>query len=399
MLKTLLCLIIIVLISFNLHSVSNFAAIFTLFNPSAENLAFGLDAGTADIWHRNPLSVWSNPAKLGYYKGLSFGYSRDAWLDKVDVLNDLYHNSSYLSFGWKGIGISLPFVNNNQKFGTILDLGEQVQTDENGNYLGTYNPYETCSEFAVGVNTLEFLANLSENSFKDNIYNLSYYTDLSLGYSFNYIFSDLVLEGTVQPEQDVKLKAKSHFHNIGLIARVSPFNSQNYEILNIDFTGGIKYLNISEEKINYPNSGSDANPLPYGTKTAISGRLALNLEDMLSKSTLLNNPANNFISSFCKDLLSIYASYEENKYGDRSTEYDKGVEFGLLNIFYLRSGEHSDNYGLSGKISGYGINLSYKNWFHLQYNHVSFPGGGLQETQEKSDYMINVNILKIIENI
>jgi hypothetical protein len=78
----------------SLFGIREFACMFTLINPSATDVAFGLGSGTANIWNTNPLSVWSNPAKLGYHKNLAFGYSNDSWFENVVWIDfDMYHDN------------------------------------------------------------------------------------------------------------------------------------------------------------------------------------------------------------------------------------------------------------------------------------------------------------------
>ncbi len=63
--------------------VQNSREFFTQINPSATNVAFGIQSGTAYIWGNNPLNSWSNPALLAYNQGLSWGWSRDPWFEDV----------------------------------------------------------------------------------------------------------------------------------------------------------------------------------------------------------------------------------------------------------------------------------------------------------------------------
>ncbi|HHE38844.1 MAG TPA: hypothetical protein ENL20_09770, partial [Candidatus Cloacimonetes bacterium] len=68
-------ILILLLISIEMFATYEYACPFTLINPSATDVAFGNYSGCANIWNQNPLDVWSNPAKLGYFTGFSFGYS------------------------------------------------------------------------------------------------------------------------------------------------------------------------------------------------------------------------------------------------------------------------------------------------------------------------------------
>jgi len=86
------------------------------------------------------LGAWSNPAKLGYHNGFAFGYSDDPWF--AEIFHDMYHRSSYISYGWNGIGILLPAPSSHEKWGTFMSYGEQIQMDEDGNIIGTFESYD-----------------------------------------------------------------------------------------------------------------------------------------------------------------------------------------------------------------------------------------------------------------
>ncbi len=252
-----------------MYSISEFGCIFTLFNPSATDVAFGLKSGTANIWNTSPLSVWSNPAKLGYHNGFAYGYSHDPWFE--DVFPDMYHQSSYISYGWNGIGILLPAPSAKDHWGTVMSYGEQVQTDEFGNVLGTFESYEVCSKFAVGLNTLELISNFITNEHNRS---LQCYGDLSVGFNYDTIHSELVPEGTGVIPDSLTAIADAHSSGIGLIGMISPFNKINAlgGFCTLDITGGLYYLNHSKEEITYTYI-NDPDPLPWGTHSAFSSKV------------------------------------------------------------------------------------------------------------------------------
>ena len=88
--KKLIFLLIALLLLTQIFGITEFACIFTMINPSATDVAFGLGSGTANIWNTSPLSVWSNPAKLGYHNGFSYGYSHTPWFR--EIFHDMYHH-------------------------------------------------------------------------------------------------------------------------------------------------------------------------------------------------------------------------------------------------------------------------------------------------------------------
>jgi len=161
--------------------VQNSREFFTQINPSATNVAFGIQSGTAYIWGNNPLNSWSNPALLAYNQGLSWGWSRDPWFE--DVIKGMYINSSYLSYVNQDFGILIPMINANGKFGTTIDYGEQEAYDPNGNNFYTFHSHETCSRFAVAKKL--FRINILPNSENTDSFTLS------AGYDFRYITSNL----------------------------------------------------------------------------------------------------------------------------------------------------------------------------------------------------------------
>jgi hypothetical protein len=47
-----------------------------------------------------------------------------------------------------------------------------------------------------------------------------------------------------------------------------------------------------------------------------------------------------------------------------------------------------------GDTDGFGLNFNYKDIFQFQYNKTKFPGGELQDKQEKTDYMVRIDFIK-----
>ena len=363
------------------YASTEFAGIFTLINPSATNVAFGLESGTANIWDKSPLGVWNNPAKLGYYKGIAYGNSHDAWFD--NVIKGIYHDSSYLTFGWNGIGVLLPFVNYSNKLGTTLDYGEVSIVDPYDFTINTFYLYETCGQFAFGINYFEFVKNFICK--EETISKIQKYVDFSLGTGFDYFH---------------KVKADTFFSsnkvttaNIGGNLRLTPINVDN-ENLKFDISLGINFINIFKSKVTYKvDEVKYKYYLPYGNRTGVAGKLSfINIKNLADEYPLFYD--------ISKYLFSIYASYDNSKYGDNPSTWGKGIELTLLDIFSWRSGEYNDIDGhIVGDCKGWGVNLNYKDVVSFQYNYVVFPGGELQDTQEKNDVTFNVDIIKLINEL
>ncbi|MDP8269674.1 MAG: hypothetical protein P9L97_13200 [Candidatus Tenebribacter davisii] len=385
----MLMIFFLLICSLSVNAYNNPTCIFTMINPSATNSALGIVVGGANIWNQNPLDVWSNPAKLGYFDGFSLGYSHDSYLE--DVFDDIYFDSSYLNLGWKGIGLMLPMINNQAKFGSSFGYGDQDAYDEDGNFLGTFNSWESSSGFALGVNLLKFYGEMSDN---DKITQLQSYSDFSIGYNYNYVESELAPEGTGATEMGYLDNSASYTDGLGMIFRISPLNELNYSsflFFKSDIVYSLYYRNISKTIMDY---GDYDEPMPYATESAFSIRMAMGND--IFKGLIIYD----IISIFGKDILSINYLYGKSRAMDSDNAFGNGYDVTFLDIFSYRKGYYEDKEGnIEGKTSGYGINLNYKDLIHLQYNYAEIPGGDLQDIQEKEDYMLNINLLELLRKV
>jgi len=372
--KYRLLLLIILLVSAGyLTAGSHFTGVFTEINPSATTIAFGNQAGTAYIWGNNPLNSWSNPALLAYNNGLSWGWSRDPWFEKV--VSGLYINSSYISFANQDYGILIPMINASGKFGTTCDYGDQKVYDSWGHLLGTYNSYETCSRFAIAKKL--FHLNLLHNTGNSDSFTLSG------GYDFRYITSNLQLFFADSLDRDI---IHGTMHGLGLLGHFihhqrfpSPGSSLTFEV-----TSGYYQMNIFKNEIPY-ESGDE--PLPYGNRFGLTGKISYHFGNSISLPL-----------SFLQENISFCYVYDTQKFGDWENEWGSGYEFGFFNTLFLRWGEFHDVQGhIEGSTSGIGVKFNINNLVYFEYNYASFPGGELQATQRKEDLMISVDLMKVLK--
>ena len=378
--KNVLILFFILIIS-KLFCVGQFACIFTLLNPSATDVCFGNDSGAANIWNTNPLSVWSNPAKLGYHKSFAFGYSHDPWFEDVHGIDDMYLRSSYVSFGWNGIGILLPALCSNGRLGTCMDYGKQEMYDANDNYIGSFSAYESDTKFAIGINTLEIISNLIKNRQLTFLQNC---VELSLGYNYDIIYSKLGYHlGSSTP----KVEGKSFSTGIGGIFRLSlsKFFEDFDNLFVLDLTCGVYLLNPSKTEIKYPDE-TQKDPLPWGTRSAFSGKLSV----PLSTFTILEY---DIIQLFCENIFSFMFSFDESKLETNESKTNGyGFEYTFFDILSIRNGSYEDKDGeIIGDCLGFCLNFDYKKKIQIQYNFTKFPGGGMQETQNKWDILFRTD--------
>lgn len=384
--KNILILFFIFFIS-KLFCVSQSVCIFTLINPSATDVCFGSDSGAANIWNTSPLSVWSNPAKLGYHKGFAFGYSHDPWFEDVPGIDDTYLRSSYVSFGWNGIGILLPALCSNGKYGTCMDYGKQEIYDANGNYIGSFSAYESDTKFAIGINTLEIISNLIKNRQLTSLQNC---VELSLGYNYDIIYSklgDYGQSGSSTPENE----GKGFSTGFGGIFRLSlsKFFEDFDNLFILDLASGVYLLNPSKTEIKYPGE-TQKDSLPWGTRSAFSGKLSIPL-------STFPIPEYDIVQLFCENIFSVQFSFDERKLDTNESKTNGyGFEYTFFDILSIRKGSYENKYvKIIGDCLGFGLNFEYNKKIQIQYNFTKFPGGGMQETQDKWDILFRADFVAL----
>ncbi|MFC1898302.1 hypothetical protein ACFLYJ_01895 [Candidatus Cloacimonadota bacterium] len=384
----MVAVLIVMLSIIQLLAINEFACIFTTINTSVRGSAFGNNGGAADIWDTSPLGVWSNPAKLGYHKGVAYGYSNTPWM--AEIFDDIVFRASYMSIGWNGIGILLPAPSQKEQWGTVFSYGEQIATDPNGNILDTFESWDANAKYAFGINIFEFSSKMLRQDF---LCAINHFGEISLGYSYDDIQSKIAggfSNGSFS--NDVTL---SDFQSYSFLGRLSPFNKTNTlgGFLTLDLVGGINYINPQKSEITYiAESGTD--PLPWGTHSAFSGKISIS-QDIVPG---LEIPP--ILDDFVDNLFTYYYSQDQMYYGkktdDNPGEWGYGYEFTFLDIFSIRNGEYRDKMGeIMGDTYGFGINLNYKDIFQFQYNYAEIPGGELEYKRKMDDYLFRVDLLKL----
>jgi len=338
--------------------------------PSATDIIFGARSGGANIWNRNPLDVWSNPAKLGYFDKVSTGSSSFEINDEYSFTPDSF-SASYITFGMKGIGIMLPLSNSHNKFGYSYKI-----TFYYPNWAHS-ECYDYNSEFALGVNLLKFYENYSDNELLEK---LEYYSDFSLGYNYDIIFYDFSNSNTEIPSGK-----QDYMDGLGMIWRISPLNDLN----------NMKLYNIKADLVTSMYFRGITSQYDETTTTAASLRLAWGNECLKN---LVDPAAYKFLSSFSSNLVSVYASYDniEDDHLYREDEYSYGYELTILDVLSLRKGKNNDE---SEYNMGWGINLRYKDLVQFQMNQAKFSSKLFSGFQNKTDYMLKLDLLRIIKKI
>jgi hypothetical protein len=360
-----------------LNSVSNYGCIFTAIEPSSINRALGMTTGSVNIWHNSPLMNYANPAVGSFHEGFSFNFTNDKWFDKVPGLENMYYNASMLSFGFKGISLTLPVYDGSKEkdeLGITIEYAQQDYMDEYGNYLGSFSSYESAQVYGLGLNMTEIYRNLFNNEM--SILN---HFDVAVGANFVSIVSDI---------------APSDFNNYRIgkatkldIGSITGFSYLYNDALNIELVYGWNHYNVGKSNINYI-SGGQKDIIYRHRNQGFAASISL-----LSNSDFSGNIPDNY--RFFENVVSIrYLHSVNDDFNSEPNIIGYGGEIGFFDTVFIRKGYYDDTAGsLKGQTFGIGINLHYKKIVALTYNYASFPGGELQKTQKSSDFALNADFI------
>ncbi|MCF7912195.1 MAG: hypothetical protein K9M99_06685 [Candidatus Cloacimonetes bacterium] len=332
-------------------------------SPSAFDRVFGSVSGCCNIWNTNPLSVWSNPAKLGYHRGFSLGYSSA----NDSNYNEISYRAAYITYGYKGMGVMLPMINSHGKFGYSYKENDRIEIDEDGNLVKTADYYDSSSQFAFGFNLLEIYNNYNTNELTSDWQN---FTDLSMGYNGGIAYeSNTPNYGTSEIEGNEDAKY-NYSDGLGMVLRISPLNETNFK----------EYYYLKADIITAMDLNGIISSYNKSFKSGFSLRLAADLEKYLPEYY-------DVLSDISKNVVTMYISYEtcnSNEFQFSSS----GIELTFLDILSLRTGKDDDaekyNFGI-------GLNFQYKDYYQFQLN-IALLDKGDFNNQVYLDIMLNVNL-------
>ncbi|MFC1898303.1 hypothetical protein ACFLYJ_01900, partial [Candidatus Cloacimonadota bacterium] len=168
--KKLILIIVIAFICFGLFADETYLF---LTNYSAGNIAVGYSGGISDVWIPNSGNNSGNPALLGYQTGISYRFSHGG-----HFLTDV--EESVLSFGYKGIGMTLPMPSYKGEFGLVHHI------DFTPFFSLFFGPlpeevhyYEISRKYSLGINLFEFISNFTNSNQAESP------LELSLGFTHN----------------------------------------------------------------------------------------------------------------------------------------------------------------------------------------------------------------------
>src|SRR5262249_2676721 len=144
------------------------------------------ESSNAVFWG-DELNQWSNPAVLGYLRGVHYEYGTTRLVPGLAA--DVSFRSHVLKLGGGGLGTY--FAGKPGGLGTVkLEYGTTVLMDPGGNPIGTFDAYEHIESWGFGLSlarAFESVARLTDHEAP----RISRVADVSLGMSAKTLRMDL----------------------------------------------------------------------------------------------------------------------------------------------------------------------------------------------------------------
>lgn len=375
-----LALLCSVLPSWAFGQLSESGAISTFLDPSIAGSGMGR-TGVAVFWHED-LNDWSNPALLGYQKGIR--YSRGKTQLVPGLAEDVFFTSDRFAVGAWGVGVSMagkPISGLGQLY---LDYGESEATDEEGNIVGTFNSFEEIHQVGVGVSVIRFLESVARATGGDPNA-LSRYGDLSIGHAWKSVVVDLAPASVTLDAQAGRGESKQR--DRGALLRITPIGAVGFHRaggVKLDLAGGFSQRNYDEATISYIDE-DQSDPIVEERLVGASARLSIRLAEVDASG----------IWDFLTPVVSAAGAWEEARYywgGDRlggSVIKRTGQEISLLGLVSLRHGFVEDQTGdIVDDTYGFGVGLQYRGILGARYDWAEVPQASFLDKVEREGFTI-----------
>ena len=360
--------------------------------PSPRTEALGRQC-TAVFWGPFP-DFWSNPALLGYHAGLGYEWTR---LQLVPSLaDDVFFRSNRLTIGGWGVALSLSGVPFENAGGILLDYGENVFTDPEGNVIGTFHSYDEVNSWGVGINGVEFVESLRS---RGSFYPLSRYFDVSFGYTHKNVEVDLLPETPGRPA----IRDEIGTNDYGFAGRLTPYNTIDHtgsfsELdatigLRLDLSAGWGRINDESETI---QPGSNPDPVVRMENMGLAVRGSVGLPKQILAD--LDSKGVGWLGEALSPLLALGFNWDNSQdtyvveEGGAKREglllASQGWELTLLNVVSIRRGEYDawdgplDDFTTADRsTSGWGLALDVPGIGGVHYDRatVEIPAAGLAD--------------------
>lgn len=374
-------LFVMVFASVSLCAINQSAFLFLSFEPSGINRAMGGGVtGVVNIWHNNPLTVYTNPAVSAFHEGFAYGYSKEDSGHTIGI-RDIFYNSSMLTYGYEGMAIMLPGYNASERFGITLDSGMLQIVDSSGQTVGEFHDYDHATTFGIALNAFETYRKIAMSD-----HTWLKYVDLAIGANYIDVHSQLA---TAIGFTDTGNNTNERSLNIGGISRLNYCYDRT---LAFEAVYGLSHFNVEANEAQFVDQ-EEADPIWSHRNQGYALGVSLKGEKLAA--------------AFIPEQFRFFDNFLTFRYLNATLDplYDtneritgSGIEFGFLDTFFIRNGQYDDDAGhINGKTSGYGINLHYRNLLGFSYNYAEVPGGEIFQTRKTKDYSVNIDFINLFQ--
>jgi hypothetical protein len=319
-------------------------------------------ASEAVFWG-DELNQWSNPALLGYARGLRYEWGKTRLVPGLAA--DVFFRSNVVKLGAGGLGVSLSGKPGG--LGSVrLSYGQSIETDPNGTPIGTFESFEKIDSWGFGLSVAQGLETLAKLAGRETP-GLARMADVSVGMNSKKI--DMFL-GPTGAGGTTSLDR-------GLLVRVSPLEvlpASRDLPLALDLAYGWSELSYDDATITFPGE-SGPTPLSHHHRHGWAARGALEIPSGVLAGARRHRGG--WLLEGLDPLLSYgYADDRariEPSNGQFKT-HGKGYEIAIANVFFSRSGHYSDPLGeIEGDTDGWGLQLPIGRFGGLRYDHATIP--------------------------
>lgn len=354
-------------------------AISTFFDPSTSSAGMGR-ASAAVFWGED-LNDWSNPALLGYQRGIRYSHAKTQLIP--DLADDVFFTSDRFAVGACGLGVSIVGKPIDSMGKLRLDYGLSEATDSDGNVVGTFRSFEEVRQIGVGMNVFQFLESVVPAHGGERR-NLSRYVDLSLGHTWKSIVVDLAPAGVtldgLSGRGEAREKDRGALIRITPLGAVGPFDGSGR--IQLDLSGAFSQRNYGNATISFIDI-DNADPITEGRLVGAATRLSFHL----------NVPPGG-IWDVLSPVVSAGGVWEEARYYDGGnnvggTSHRTGEELNLLGLVSLRHGFIDDPTGyVQDDTWGYSVGFQYRGIVGARYDWAEVPQSAFLERVHREGFTL-----------
>ena len=362
---------------------SGAGAINMSFNTSARFEAMG-SAGVGAPWGTDT-NHWANPALLAFRPGVNYLKFRSELA--AGLADDIVITNEELTLGNYGVTFLLA---RGPVDGNFLDMGTQIGTDENGNPTAVFQAYMQSESWGLGIDVVRVLDRLLKHGDKS----WSRYATLAAGFTKHSFKGQLAPDNALQDASGGSATGSST--DKGFVLRATPllndapdgWHDNGFVGLTVGAAFGYSIKSDTDEFI--VRVYADQNdPFPRAFIRGWSVHLALPLapnfrdRSVHGLERLITEAIDPFFSfTYSSQLIEPGYVWNadlgdyvyERDTSDLQDEEGHGWELGVANIFYLRRGHLTVDYGdIDGDTAGWGINLQAGDMGGFRFDHARVP--------------------------